>query len=80
MDHSCKCKHAVFIKGNKHCGVLIGILKSVISVELADTQSVSVGDHTSQLPLYFLTLLFLAYTSQVFEKVMRLEGENVGFS
>lgn len=76
----CKCKHAVFITGNKHCGVLIGILKWVIWVELANSQSVSVGYHTSQLLLQFVTLLFVAYTSQVFEEVMRLEGENVGFS
>lgn len=41
MDHACKCKHAVSITGNKHCGVLLGILKSVISVQLADRQSVS---------------------------------------
>lgn len=52
----------------------------MIWVELANTQSVSVGYHTSQLLLQFVTLLFVAYTSQVFEEVMRLEGENVGFS
>lgn len=59
LDHSCKCKHAVYIRGNEHCGVLIGILKWVILVELADTQSVSVGDHTSQLLLSFLTSFWL---------------------
>lgn len=52
----------------------------MIWVELANTQSVSVAYHTSQLLLQFVTLLFVAYTSQVFEEVMRLEGENVGFS
>lgn len=52
----------------------------MIWVELPNTQSVSVAYHTSQLLLQFVTLLFVAYTSQMFEEVMRLEGENVGFS